>query len=227
VATTYADRAENLQRDTCSITVTVIDDETEIERLSCPQILYDEVFAERLPNDEWIMRLPQKVKYNNATPAISAQQRLRFYIQSDSAQIFVNDVKYKETDKYDLAATAAIRVKSNFGTERLYKLHTLYYPEFATFKVAGVEGVLVRNQFDYSSFDVEITLPPGADASNVIPEFSLSSPTEKVFIGEAEQTSSVSAVDFTKTVVYRLENVLAENAAIKAVSIFKIKLIYQ
>jgi hypothetical protein len=224
VASAYTDGAKDLKRDTCSFAVSVIDDETEIERLSCPQILYDEVFAERLPDDEWIMRLPRKVKYNTSTQTMSLQQRLRFYIQSDSTAIFVNAVKYSETVKYDLSSSADILVKSNFGTERHYKLHTLYYPEFETFKLAGVEGTLVRNQFDYSTFDLEITLPPSTDVSNIAPEFSLLSASEKAFIDEAEQTSGVSAVDFTKDIVYRLVSALPENQEIKAVSTVNVKI---
>ena len=52
VASTYTDGATDLKRDTCSYTVTVIDDQTEIENISCPQIVYDEVFAERRVADE-------------------------------------------------------------------------------------------------------------------------------------------------------------------------------
>jgi hypothetical protein len=222
VASAYGDLASDLQRDTCSFYVTVIDDETEIERLSCPQILYDEVFAERLPNDEWIMRLPRRVRYNTATPAISTLQRLKFYIQSDSTAVFVNSVKYSETDKYELSTPVSVLVRSNFGTERPYKLFMLNYPEFSSFKIGTASGTLVRNQFDYSSFDMEITLPSGTDLSAVKPEFTLTSAAEKAYIGNTEQISGSSSVDLTNGITYRLESALPEDSSVKAISTIKI-----
>lgn len=227
VASTYTDRATDLKRDTCSYTVTVIDDQTEITKLSCPQILYDEVFAERMPNDEWLMRLPRKVKYNNQTPTIALSQRLRFYIGSDSTKVFVDGKAHLETNKYNLANAIDIRVQSNFGTVRPYKLYTLNYPEFATFKLAGVSGTLQRNEFDYSSFDLELSLPTGTDVSRLAPEFTTTSANEKVYLGETEQLSGVSVANFTGEVTYRLVATLPGHPDMKAEALVKVKITFR
>ncbi len=225
LASTYADLAADLKRDTCSYIVTVVDDQTEIEKLSCPQVLYDEVYAEKLPDDEWLMVLPRKVKYNTATPSIALTQRLRFYIQSDSTKVFVNGAEYSNTTRYNLSEPVDILVKSHHGTERPYKLYTIYYPEFETFKLAGVAGNLVRNEYDYSSIELQVTLPAGTDAGSLIPEFTLYSAADKVYIGDAEQTSGISAVDFTQEVTYRLVSMV--DTGKEAVSAIKVKISYQ
>ena len=226
VASTYGDNAAGLKRDTCSYTITVIDDQTEIEQISCPQIIYDEVFAEKLANDEWLMILPRKIKYSNQTPTIALSQRLRFYIQSDSTKVYVNNKIYSDTERYDLSAPVDILVKSDFGTLRPYKLYTINYPEFNTFKIAGVEGTLMRNEFDYSTFVLQVTLPSGTDVSNIVPEFATFLPTEKVYIGSAEQISGTSTVDFMQDVTYRLVSTLPENPDIQAISAINVKINY-
>ncbi len=229
VASTYTDRATDLKRDTCSYIVTVVDNETEIEKLSCPQVLYDEVFANKLGNDEWLMVLPRKVKYNTSTPSISLSQRLRFYIHSDSTKVFINDKEFsnKSTTKYDLSASLNIVVKSDYGTIRPYKLYTLYYPEFNTFTILGAKGTLVRSEFDYSSFEMQVTLPAGTNVSSLTPEFTTYSSSEKVYIGDTEQVSGSSVVDFTQGITYRLVSTLPENPAIQAESTVKVKINYQ
>lgn len=222
VASTYTDLATDLKRDTCSYTVTVIDNETEIERLSCPQVLYDEVFAKKMENDEWLMTLPRKVKYSTSTPSISLSQRLRFYIPSDSTKVFLNGKAYSNTSKYDLSTPIDIQVKSNYGTIRPYKLYTLYYPEFNVFTLAGSKGTLSRSEFDYSTFEMNVTLPAGTDIRNLVPEFTLYSATDKVYIGDTEQISGVSTVDFTNDVTYRLVSTVPGNPTMEAVSTIKV-----
>ena len=226
VASTYTDNAADLKRDTCSYMVTVVDDQTEIEQISCPQIIYDEVFAEKLANDEWLMVLPRRIKYNNQTPAIALLQRLRFYIQSDSTKVYVNGKVYSDTERYDLSAPVDILVKSDFGTTRPYKLYTINYPEFNTFKINGVEGILTRNEFDYSTFVLQVTLPSGTDVSNIAPEFATDLPTEKVYIGDIEQISGTSTVDLTQDITYRLVSTLPGNPDIQAISVINVKINY-
>lgn len=227
IASTYSDMAKELRQDTCSFTVRVIDDVTEIDRLSCSQVLYDEVFADRYPNDEWFMVLPRKVKYNTSTASISLSQRLRFYIASDSTKVYINDKPYSSTDKYNLSSTVNIRVESDYGTVRPYQLHTVYYPEFETFKLLGVSGTIVRTEFDYSYFEIELSLPAGTDLTRLQPEFTLFSPTDKVYIGNTEQISGVSEVDFTKNVSYRLVSTSSGNPDMQAASTVNMKIKYQ
>ena len=228
VASTYTEKATELKYDTCSVTVTVIDDETQISRISCPRILYDEVFALEKENDNWLMALPRRVKFGTSTPAINiAAQRLRFHIPSDSTNVYVNGNAYSSTQNYNLSAPLDILVKSDFGTERPYKLYTINYAEFATFKLLGVDGVFVRNEFDYSTFVLEVTLPSGTDVSNVVPEFTTTAPTEKAYIGNVEQTSGVSSVNFAQDVTYRLVSTSPDNPNMQAESAVNVKIKYQ
>lgn len=227
IASTYSDQAKELKQDTCSFMVTVVDDVTEIDKLSCPQVLYDEVFADKYPNDEWLMVLPRRVKYNTSTPSISLSQRLRFYIQSDSTKVFVNEAEYSATQRYDLSAPVNIRVRSDYGTVRPYKLYTLYYPEFETFKLAGITGTVVRTEFDYSHFEMQVSLPSGTDVTNLAPEFTLFSANDKVYIGSAEQVSGSSTADFTNNITYRLVSTLSVNRDMQAVSTVNVKITYR
>lgn len=218
IASTYNDLAADLRQDTCSVWVNVIDDETEIRNISCPQILYDEVFAQKISDSDWVMKLPRKVKYNTASPSISLSQRLKFYIDSDSTKVYVDGEAFGETTKYDLSKMQEIKVVSDFGSEKDYRLYTVQYPEFDTFKINGVEGNLERNEFDYSKFVYTITLPAGTDVSSVVPEFTLAGDNEAAYIGDTEQTSGVSAVDFTGPVVYRLVGISPDNVSAVAES---------
>lgn len=227
IASTYSDLAKEFKQDTCSYIVTVIDSVTTIDKISCPQIIYDEVYAEKLQNDEWIMRLPRKVKYNTSTPSVSLLQKLKFYIESDSTKIYINDNLYNDATKYDLSNTAEITVVSDYGTSRSYKLYTIYYPEFSTFKIAGVEGVLIRSAFNYSTFEMNVTLPAGIDVSNITPEFSTVETTNRVYIGNIEQISGSSVVDFTKDIKYHLISTSTQNSNIQAESTVVVKINYR
>jgi len=227
IASTYNDLAINLKIDTCSYIVKVIDDITDIENISCPQIVYDEVFAKKMENDEWLMVLPRRIKYGNYTPAISLTQRLRFYIQSDSTKVFINGNAFTDTSRYNLNFPLDILVKSDYGTERNYKLSTINIPEFATFSINGVVGTLVRNEFDYNTLIMQVNLPVGTDVNNIVPEFTTTSPSEKVYIGNTEQISGTSKVNFSNEVIYRLVSTLPDNPAILVESIIVINVGFQ
>jgi len=210
VASTYDDiLAKNLKIDTCSFIVEVIDDVTDINKISCPRIIYDEVFAENIENDEWLMRLPRRIKFgNNENANINiASQRLKFYINSDSTKVFIDGKNYSGTTNYNLSVPLDVLVKSYQGTERPYKLYTMNIPEFNTFLLDGVNGTVKRNEFDYYSLIWQVNLPAGTNVSELIPEFTTHLTTEKVYIGNTEQISGISKVDFTEKVVYRIVSV--------------------
>lgn len=228
VATSYGNMAKELKRDTSSYTVTVIDDATEIDKLSCPQILYDEVFANKLANDEWLMILPRKVKYNTSTPVISLTQKLQFYTRSASTKISINAVDFVSTTKYSLATPLDVVATSNFGTVRPYKLYTMYYPEFTSFKLSNVEGTLVRNEYDYSSFKMQITLPAGTNITSLIPQFVTTSATDKVYVSNVEQISGTTAANFTQEVTYKLVSTFsAEHPEKQAIATVTVKVTVQ
>jgi hypothetical protein len=227
LASTSGDKAAGLQFATRSFTVTVIDDQTDIDRISCPQIIRDEVFAEQHANDEWLMVLPRSIIYNNRVQNVSLSQRLRFYIQSDSTKVTVNGNGYSATTAYNLSSPIDILVKSDFGTERLYKLYTIQYPRFSSFKLLGVDGTVALDEFDYGTSTVNITLPAGTDVSNLIPEFTTYSPADRVYIGSAEQASGVSAVNFTQEVIYRLVSAVPDKPEMQAESTVVVKVAFQ
>jgi len=74
---------------------------------------------------------------------------------------------------------------------------------------------------------MQIILPMGTDVSNLIPEFTTYSSTDKVYIENKEQISGVSRVDFTQNITYTLVSSLLEDSNIKVMSTVNIKIIYQ
>ncbi|MDR0698666.1 MAG: hypothetical protein LBG28_05555 [Tannerella sp.] len=227
LASTSGDMATNLRFDTCSFTVNVIDDQTEIDRISCSLLYRDEVFAEKHANDEWLMVLPRSIIYNNREQNISLSQRLHFYIQSDSTKVSINGNDFSATTAYNLSSPVAISVKSDFGTERSYKLYTINYPRFSTFKLLGVSGTSELNSFNYGTYVMNVTLPLGTNVSSLVPEFTTYSPSEKVYIENTEQISGTSTVDFTQEVTYRLVSTSPDKPDMQAESTVVVKIGFQ
>ena len=203
VATNHTDAGNSIKRDTCSFMVKVIDDVTEIERLSAPQVIYDEVFANPVNETDWLLRLPRKIKFKTSNATVSLSQKLKFYIGSDSTKVYIDDKEFSSTAKYNLANVLNIKLKSHEGTERPYKLYTVNYGEFKTFELLGVQGTITRSEFDYSYYEINMTVPSGSDLSNLAPTFTLYSDNDKVYIDDVEQISGTTTADFTKPVTYR------------------------
>lgn len=222
VATNHADVGKSLLTDTCSVYVKVIDDITEIEKLSAPQVLYDEVFADQINDTDWLMALPRKIKYKTSAPSVSMQQKLKFYIPSVTTTVTINGEPFASNDKYDLSSPLDIVTHSNEGTSRSYRLYTLNYGEFKTFKLAGVTGKIDRTEYDYSYYEINMELPAGTDLTSLVPEFTLYADNEKPYIGDAPQTSGVTAVDFSAPVVYRFVTTDATNPAVSVESTCKV-----
>jgi hypothetical protein len=152
---------------------------------------------------------------------------LRFFIQSDSTKVTVNGNDYSATTAYNLSSPVDILVKSDFGTERPYKLYTLNYPGFNSFKLLGVNGTVRPDEFNYSASVLNVTLPPGTDVSSLVPEFATYLPSEKVYIGNTEQVSGVSTVDFTQEVTYRLVSALPDKPEMQAELTMVVKIAFQ
>jgi hypothetical protein len=227
VASTSGDMAKNLEFTTTSFTVNVIDDETEIDRISCPAVIRDEVFAKKHANDEWLMVLPRSIIYNNREQNVSLSQRLRFSIQSDSTKVLVNGNNYSATTAYNLSSPVDVLVKSNFGTERPYKLYTINYPRFNPFTLLGVNGIAKLDEFNYSTYIVNVTLPSGTNVSSLVPEFTTYLPSDKVYIGNTEQISGVSTVDFTQDVTYRIVSTVPGKPDMQSESTAVVKIAFQ
>lgn len=218
VAVNHEDAGKSVETDTCSMYVKVIDDNTEIDRISAPQVLYDEVFAHRLGDNDWMMALPRKVRFKGKDAKMTMQQQLKFYIPSLTTEISVNGSPFNAKTKYKLDDVQLITAKSYQGTTRDYKLYTLNYGEFETFRLAGVDGKIDRTEFDYSYFEINMELPAGTDLKALVPEFTLYGDNEKVFVGDVEQVSGSTAVDFSSPVTYRFEVTHKDNPAVKVES---------
>lgn len=216
IASSYSDLAEVLLQDTCLVIINVKDDDASISSISCPQILYDEVFADKQGND-WLLILPQKVLFNNREVSISSQQRLNIKLGSDSATLMINDALFKSTVKYELNSPLELDMTSNFGSTEKSFLYMLRYPEFENFKIGEYDGVLVRNIYNYDKMEMTVTVPSGTDLGNIIPEFILKE-GQSAYINGIEQTSKVSAVDFTSPVTYTLKNSYQDNNNLFAVT---------
>lgn len=201
VATNHADEGQSILTDTCSVFVKVIDDCTEIEKISTTA-LYDEVFAEQLNPQDWLLAMPRKIKYKTSSPSVSLNQKLKFYIPSTATKVYIDGADFNANSKYNLAQTHAIRLVSNEGASQDYNLYTLNYGEFKSFKAAGVTGTITRTEYDYSYFEINLEVPAGTDLTKLAPEFTLYAENEKVYIGDTEQTSG-TMVDFTNPVTYR------------------------
>lgn len=216
VATNHADEGKSILSDTCSVYIKVIDDCTEIERISTTP-LYDEVFAERLNPQDWLIAMPRKIKFKTATPSVSLSQKLKFYISSPATKVYIDGADYNANSKYNLAQNHAVKLVSDEGTSRDYNLYTLNYGEFKSFKVAGVTGAITRTEFDYTRNEIDIQLPTGTDLTKLEPNFTLYADNEKVYIGDAEQTTG-STVDFTSPVTYRFVVTSTENPEVSVES---------
>lgn len=203
VATNHANEGQTLLSDTCSIWIRVIDDVTEITRLSAPQVLYDEVFANLHGKSDWVLALPKKMRFSNSDRNVALSQRLKFYIPSQTTQVYIDGTLYQSTVRYNLADVLEVKTVSNEGSEAIYKLHTLNYGEFSTFSINDVAGSLERTEFDYAYSEIHITLPAGTDVSALTPSFTLSDTNVKVYVDDIEQQSGVSIQDFTSPVTYR------------------------
>lgn len=215
VATNHAKEGSIVLSDTCSLYVKVIDDCTEIERISAPQVLYDEVFAREVNSSDWLLPLPRKIKFKTSTPSVSMSQKLKFYIDSQSTEVFVDGNAFNSNSKYDMTKPHDVMTLSNEGSSRSYRLYTLNYGEFKEFSVAGVNAVVERNEYDYSYYEINIKVDSDVDVTTLKPEFSLYSELEHPYVGDVEQVSGVSVVDFSNPVIYRFVVTHTDNPDIK------------
>ena len=220
VATNHADEGKSILSDTCSVYIKVIDDCTEIEKISVTA-LYDEVFAEKLNEMDWLVALPRKIKYKTSTPSVSLSQKVKFYIPSTSTKVYIDGADYNANSKYNLAQTHAVKLVSNEGTSQDYSLYTLNYGEFKTFKAAGVTGKITRTEYDYSYYEINMEVPSGTDLTRLAPDFTLYASNEKVYIDNVEQTSG-NVVDFTNPVKYRFVVTSTDNPEISVESTCKV-----
>ena len=225
VASTYDTyMGGSLSTDTIAFDVVVKDDVTTIDRVYSsitPNVYYAELLEE---SSDWVLRLPSKQVYNNREVTLKAEkQRLSFDIESDSSKIYVDDVLWTAKTYYDLTKTHSIKVESDFGSVRDYKLYTLIYPEFTSISLNGVDGVLVRNAFNQDALTYQFTLPEGTDKRNV-PLLHNIKDGDKFYINGSEIQSGAT-IDLTQGGNYTLVTTSPENSRIKATSNITFKIL--
>lgn len=226
VATNHEDMGRSFYSDTCSVWVTVVDDVTEIEKLSAPAVLYDEVYATAVNSTDWLLPIPRKIHYKTSNPSVNLKkQKLKFYINSTTTTV---DLKPEGTDEtefkpfnsatqYNLEQTYDIRTTSHQGSTRDYRLYTLNYGEFKTFKAAGVKATVNRTEYDYTYYWIDLEVPADTDLSTLAPEFTLYADNEKVYVDGREAVSG-QPMDFTNPVTYTFVVTSPTNPEVKVES---------
>lgn len=213
VATNHEDAGNSIKSDTTSVYVTVVDDNNIISSVSVNLLNRNELYATAPNATDWLIAIPRKARFNNKDVNIATRnQQMFFETESTSASVAYKEATADESayktsgvnNRLDLSKVYDLRCTPGSGTPRDYKLYGLYYGEFKTFTVAGVKGTLTRSEYDYDIITMDIEVPAGTDLTKLTPEFTLNSPaTEKVYIGDAEQTSG-AVTDFSSPVTYRL-----------------------
>lgn len=222
LATTYDTYMGNgLRTDTTSFYVTVKDDVTELGQVYStitPNVYY----ASLVNESDWVMCLPTKQVYNNREVTLNAKrQRLSFEIASDSSKIYVDDVIYSTKNYYDLTQPHDIRVESDFGSIRNYRLYTMIYPEFKSVKLNGVSGKLVRDAFNQDSQVYQFTLPKGTTGPVI--EYMLDG--DGTFLADGVPLVSGSRINLDSSLT--LYRVNADNDAVSATSIVRFEITYE
>lgn len=223
LATTYDTYMGNgLRTDTTSFYVTVKDDVTELEQVYS-SITPNVYYASLVNESDWVMCLPTKQVYNNREVALNAKrQRLSFEIASDSSKIYVDDVIYSSKNYYDLTQPHDIRVESDFGSVRDYKLYTMIYPEFKSVKLDGVTGKLVRDAFNQDRQVYQFTLPKGT--TNPVIEYTLDG--DGTFLADGSAVATGSKIDLDND-LFTISRTNAENSAVSAVSTVRFEITYE
>lgn len=224
VASNNDDFGKSLLSDTTSVWIRVTDDNTAITSISDPSVLYDEVFAKAINDTDWLLAIPRKVRYNKRDVNVNLRrQRLNIEGASSAMTIELKDLaddaaeyaEYNSRTNYNLEQNLAIRTHSSSGLSRDYRLYTLNYGEFNTFTAAGVKGTIVRTEYDYSYYTIDIEAAAGTDLGAVPVTFTLyDSNTEKVYVGDREVHSG-DVLDFTGPVTFRFVVSEPGNDAIK------------
>lgn len=203
VATNHAKEGKIVLRDICRVRIHVIDEENRISKISAYPVVRDEIFATRLNDKDWLMAFPRNMRYQSSNPAVTMSRKLKIYTHSSSTSVKIDGADFSESKSYNLSTPLTIETTSHSGFSREYKLHTLYYGEFKSFKVAGVAGVIERDPFNYHENTITITVPEGTDVTALTPEFVLMAANEKVYVGDEEQVSGATVTDFSQPVTYR------------------------
>lgn len=212
VATNEKDAGNSVMSDTCSVWIKVTDKINTIKGVSVNVLNRNEVAYELVSDSEWAVALPRKVRFNGKDVNFALKsQSILVSLDSPSGSVLIKEdeqpeesfAKISKTKKYNIGKVLNLRSFSGSGDQRDYNLYCFYNGEFKTFKLAGVTGSLLRNEFDYATTTIDIEVPAGTDLTSLAPQFTLNDPAnEKVFIGETEQTSG-TPVDFSSPVTYR------------------------
>ena len=156
----------------------------------------------------------------------SAKLQLKYQLTSPSAALYW----YKhETDEWlsirsetdnifsvmdgERIALQRIKVVTGSGYETYYNIAAVMIPKLTSYKINGVEGEISHVKTSYDEYEIRLTLPEGADVSNLCPEFTVMENDANLYDGTnatvsidgIAQQSGVSNVDFSNgEVIYDL-----------------------
>jgi PKD repeat protein len=215
VAANYSASDGVILKDTASMIIQIVDNDVSIQSLSCPKVLYDEIAAHPVNEEEWLVVLPQKIMFTGRTAAVTSKQRLAVKLASDSTTLLINDTKYNATTQYELNTPLLLNVSAHSGDSKDYRLYMLRYPEFADFKINDEEGVLQRSEYNYDKMVYEFTLPEETDKTALKPVFTLSEGQE-VYHHDNPVVSGSTVIDFSSPVVFVLSNTFTDKPQLVA-----------
>ena len=214
VASTYDSfMGSGLRQAVTELDVTVEDDVTTIGQLYTtitPNVFY----AERLDDDKWVLRLPEKQVYNGREIAVNAKrQRLTIAVASDYSTVSVDGEPYVAKNYYDLTSQHTISVQSHAGSVRDYQLLPLIYPVLKGLKA---DGSSVSPAYDAFYQDVQTyTLPAGSQKV----QLTFDEQENVEFYANGEDIVSGATIDLTDTQKeYTLVRTSPHDAAVKAVT---------
>jgi len=227
VATNYDKEGKEIIFDTAEAQITVEDDRTDLRVVSLKKDIYNKEIRGEVIDNNILFAVPYKVRVNNRDIAVNiAQQRIELSAYSDAAKLTINGENYVANTKYNLNNPLAIKIISDAGDAREYNVVALRYPIFETYNINGVQGTVTYSDFDFDKVNISVTLPTATDVTALKPVFN-SADAKNIKIGETEQVSGETSVDFTKPVTYVLKTWDAENEKISCETEITVTVILQ
>lgn len=209
VASCYGDLATDLKRDTCSVKITVTDDNTTIKDVYATA--YSNELHAKKEGSDWLIVSAREVFMDTKFFDIKDKTKMKMLMTikagSANTNVKVNGEAYDKATKYDFTNPLALEIVAQSGASTKYNLYFIFKPEFDAFSINGVKDVRKsidkRDKFSYVP-TIEIVLPKGTAVNALKPEFTIFE-GQKVTLNGSEFKSGDTA-DFTNPVTFHLTN---------------------
>ncbi len=178
------------------------------DSIMCP-VLWDAWRAAKVNSIQALQLIEFELTSSTATfgwydPATGDFRQLRSGVSTSRIVNFMKDGKL---------AVRKFAVVTSSGNEKVYYVAPVMIPAITEFKINGIKASISRDIAFYNRYNVTLTLPASTDLSSLVPEFIamnndpnlLDGKNLEIKVGDAVQTSGVTAVDFSGgPVVYTL-----------------------